>query len=370
MRKICLAIVLLGGLAILLTAMNQSFINRIKQDRYFDHLTGPGNKERTLYDRIFIRSDRWRYGDLYGLCYLPGYKFELEPYRKYRRDSRGPATNRIIYIIGDSFLADKELSGAFAGFDSVVFLDSRFPFGPLALDTGKENFLVLEFAERNLNDFDFRRTNEVKWNTDDQAWKSSLKPGSKSGTDANTQGPTWKRLGRILFNKELSRNLETLLFDDRALTPVKEIKAAINYKIAGSMPKEVTVSTDKTRLLMNATVDIQNRQSAFRTVGHKELAAIINNLDQAQRYYHKIGFKAVALSVIPNPVSVYDPRRMNYNHLLERVETETTLPVISVFQRFRTAGQNLYYRSDSHWNPAGLDSWVASMNKKQIYLLH
>lgn len=370
MRKIYLFILLFTCLSILFTSMNQSFINRIRQDRYFDHLTGPGNKKETLYNRLFIRSDRWRYGDLYGLCYLPGYKFELEPYRKYGRNSNVPPTNRILYIVGDSYLADKELDGAFAGFDRVIFLDDRFPFGPVVLDSAKENFLLLEFAERNLNDFAFSRTNEVKWNTNDLSKKSYFKPDTKPEISANPPATTWERLNRILFNKELSRNLETLLFDDRALTPIKEIKAGINYEIAGSMPKEVTVSTDKIRLLMNATVDVENRQSAFREVDQKELTAIIANLAAAQRYYRNIGFKAVALSVIPNPVSIYDAQRMNYNHLLQRVERGTNLPVVSVFELFKKTTKNMYYRSDTHWNPDGLDNWVAAVNDKQIYLLH
>ncbi|MCR8560183.1 hypothetical protein KXD93_21200 [Mucilaginibacter sp. BJC16-A38] len=368
MRRIYLTVLLMGSVAILLTAMNQSFINKVKQDRYFDHLTPEEATNHSFYHKVFVRSDHWRYGDLYGLCFLPAYKFKLEPFRKYPHNDKLAGTNRVLYIIGDSYLADKELDGAFKGFDRVVFLDDRFPFGPLALDSNKQNFLILEFAERNLNGYDFKKTSEAKWTSADLEGKLNFQTGYQpvSGA-AGLPANLWERINRILFNKDLSRNLELLLFDDRAFTPLKEMKAAFNYKITGSLPKEVAVSTDKSRLLMNATIDPGNKQSAFRQIGSEELDGLLGNLQQAQQYYRAIGFKTVSLAIIPNPVSIYDAKRMTYNHLLERVEKKTTLPVISIWDDFKKAPQNLYYRSDTHWNPSGMDSWITEVNKKQIY---
>lgn len=364
MRKIICLLIFISSTAILLLSMNQTFINKIKQDRYFDHLNSPSTYNNSLYYRFFIRSDRWGYGDLYGLCYLPEYKSKLEPFKKYDRDGPKKLTNRILYIIGDSFLADKSLAGAFDGFDNVVFLDRRFPFGPITLDSTKKNYLLMEFAERNLNGYDINNTDEIKWT------KSEVKSGlyfntkiSISQLDPKLPTTILARINKAIFNKDLSRNLELLLFDDKIFTPVKELKASINYKLLGRLPKEVAVSTDKRRLFLNSTVDTSSMQSAFRIKSNRQIDKIDSNLTIAQSYYQSIGFKKVFLSIIPNPVSIYDDKRIHYNHLLERVEQKTNLSLISVYNTFKTDKQNLYYRNDAHWNPTGFDIWITKTNK-------
>jgi len=361
MRKIIGIIILIISLGVLLLAMNQSFMNKIKQDQYFDHLTADNPGKHKLYYKAFVKTDRWRYGDLYGLCFLPQYKFALEPFKTYPANNKKPATGNILYIIGDSFLADKTLAGAFDKFDNVIFLDRRFPFGPIKPDTTKNNYMLMEFAERNLVDYDLTKTPEIQWpqkNINAKNFDNPLvfQPSSSLPTSIPD------RAGTILFNKDLSRNLEILLFYNKIFTPFKEFKAYINYKLTGWLPKEVAVSSDKKRLLMNITVDTSYRSSAFRNISDNEVKTISNNLNAAQNYYRSIGFKQVILSVVPNPVSIYDDKRMNYNHLLQRVEKNNKFTVNSLFDRYKGDDKNLYYRSDGHWNPYGLDTWVKTTN--------
>ncbi|TFF40867.1 hypothetical protein [Mucilaginibacter psychrotolerans] len=335
--------------ALLVAAMNQSFINKIKQDRYYDHLTA--NDKLSLYHRFFVRSDRWRDGDLYGLCYLPRYKHPLEPFKQYTRD-RTTTSNRILYIIGDSFLADKTLSGAFDAFDNVFFLDRRFPLPTTALDSTKQNYLMLEFAERNLNDFTFSEADKQPWENKPQSVTTAVKPVTL---------PT--RAINILFNKDLSRNVELLLFDDKIFTPIKEAKAWLNYTLFGRVANEVAVSSNKKRLFLNISVDTSSAQSAFTNRTNKQVGEINHQLKKAGDYYKNIGFKSVFLAAIPNAVSIYDPNRGPYNHLLERVELGNALPVISVYNDYKASRNNLFYISDAHWNPYGLDLWVNKVNK-------
>ena len=360
MKKIAGILVLVFSTIILLTAMNQSFINRIKHDRYFDHLNDD-HTPRSLYQRIFVRSDRWAYGDLYGICYLPQYRFKLEPFKKYNSTNRVDHPNRVLYIIGDSFLADKTLTSAFDGFDNVIFLDRRFSFGPILVDSTKQNFLIMEFAERNLNGYDINKTDEIRWTENDIKIKHYTPVEQKVNTPASPS--VFNRLGKIIFNKDLSRNLELLLFDDRWFTPIKELKASLNYHLLGRVAKEVAVSTDKKRLLLNITVDTSDIHSAFRYKPARQMDSITANLKEAKNYYEAIGFKKVFLSIVPNPVSVYDENRMPYNHLLERIEGQTDLPIISIYKAFKADRHNLYFLSDAHWNPLGFDTWVAQVNK-------
>lgn len=363
MRKITGLFILIISVVLLVSAMNQSFINKIKFEKYFDHLNPQMIQENAWYKAAFVHSDRWRYGDLYGVSYLYQYKFELEPFKQYNHKAGRQNTNRVLYIIGDSFLADKTLSGAFGAFDNVIFLDRRFPFGPIKLDTSKQNYLVMEFAERNLNGYDISKTDEARWTTNDI--KNGINFSNAPAVAGNQPPPAslFDRLNKIIFNKDLSRNLELILFDNKLATPFKEAKASLNYKLFGRVANEVAVSTDKKRLLFNITVDTASLQSAFRPKNEHAVDSIAGNLDIARNYYWAIGFKKVFLSVIPNPVSVYDDNRMPYNHLLERVEQKTDLPVVSLYKIFKTDQRNLFYRSDSHWNPPGLDIWINETNK-------
>ncbi len=356
MRKPVQMLVLIVSVILLLTAMNQSFINRIKQDRYFAHLNPQPAVPPTLYQRLFVRSDRWRYGDLYGLCYLPQYKHPLEPFTRYPTTQK-PHTNRVLYIIGDSFLADKMLTGAFSGFDNVVFLDRRFPYGPIQLDSAKQNYLLLEFAERNLSMYSFAKGTEALWNAQEIKTKTSFSTAARP-VPAAVAPSYMERLGKIIFNKDLSRNIELLLFDDKAVTPLKEAKASLNYALTGWLAPEVAVSTDKKRLFLNITVDTSSRQSAFRPESDQEVNLTVTNLAEAKKYYQSIGFKGVILSIVPNAVSVYDSRRLTYNHLLQRVEQQTQLPVVSLYGAYKSSRQNLFYLSDAHWNPTGMNIWV------------
>ena len=346
MRKIICGFLFLLSTALLLTAMNQSLINRIKQDRYFDHLN-PQQNHSSLYHKVFIRSDRWRYGDLYGLCYLPQYKHKLEPFKRYQSNGNHHVKDYVLYIIGDSFLADKTLEGAFINFNEVHFLDRRFLLPNIMLDTTKQNYLIMEFAERNLAGYAFTKPDQIK-----TIENESLKPVN-----------IFTRINNIIFNKDLSRNIDLLIFDNTFFTPLKEAKAWLNYYFFGRLAKEVAVSTDKKRLFLNASVDTASAQSAFKQITDNQINTIVKQLHLSSQFYKSKGFKKVYLAIIPNAVSVYDVHRMPYNHLLQRLENQSNLPIISVYNKFKTSTRNLFYLSDAHWNSLGLDTWITITNK-------
>ncbi|MEO3404307.1 hypothetical protein AAFN85_10415 [Mucilaginibacter sp. CAU 1740] len=348
MRKITGILITIASLAVLLTAMNQGFINRVKQDRYFDHLTPDSAKPKSLYRKVFMRSDRWDYGDLYGISFIPEYRIKLIPFKTYDNRADKAPTNKVLYIIGDSFTADKNFNNAFDGFDQVVFLDRRFPFGPIKPDTTKQNYLIMEFSELNIANYRSKKSFEI---LNDADVPPAFKPVSLP-----------ERLGNIIFNKDLNKNIELLLFDDKLFTPFKEIKAAFNYHILGRLPKEVAVSTDKKRLLLNSTVDTTSNQSVFRSLSDTEVDSVNISLKADEKHYLSLGFKKVYLSLIPNAASIYDEHRLNYNHLGPRIENKTSVPLISVYNIFKQDKRNLYSRSDAHWNDVGFGIWVTQVN--------
>ncbi|WP_462267062.1 hypothetical protein [Mucilaginibacter sp.] len=348
MRRITGILITIASLAVLLTAMNQGLVNRIKQDRYFDHLTPGSAKPNSLYRKVFIRTSRWEYGDLYGISFLPEYRIKLQPFKNYNNRSNKKPTGKILYIIGDSFTADKLFDNAFSGFDRVIFLDRRFPFGPVRPDTTKQNYLIMEFAELNIAGYRSKKSFEIVTNT---AITAAYKPVS-----------IVEHLGNIIFNKDLNKNIELLLFDDKIFTCAKEVKASFNYYVLGRLPEEVAVSTDKKRLLLNNTVDTAAAQSVFRPLSEAEIDSVSANLKADEQRYLSLGFKKVYLSLIPNAASIYDEHRFIYNHLLPRIERRTSVPLIPVYHIFKLDKRNLYSRSDAHWNDTGYKIWITQVN--------
>lgn len=348
MRKVFAILITITALTVLLTAMNQSFINRVKQDRYFDHIPTEEAKHKSLYHDIFIHTDRWEYGDLYGISFLHEYRIKLTQFKNYdNRDGKKP-TNKVLYIIGDSFTADKIFNNAFVDFDQVVFLDRRFPFGPVRPDINKQNYLIMEFSELNITGYRSKKSFEI---LSDTHLPSGPKPVS-----------IFERLGNIIFNKELNKNIELLLFDDKVFTLIKEVKATFNYHILDRLPKEVAVSTDKSRLLLNSTVDTISAQSVFRSLPNAEIDSISANLVADQQRYLSLGFKKVYLSLIPNAASIYDEHRFTYNYLLPRMESKTNISLIPVYHIFKLDKRNLYSRGDAHWNDLGYGLWIKQVN--------
>ncbi|MET3979689.1 hypothetical protein ABIB62_002278 [Mucilaginibacter sp. UYP25] len=349
MRKITGILITVAGLAVLITAMNQGFINRVKHDRYYDHLIPESARPQSLYHNVFMRTDRWQYGDLYGICFLPEYRLKLTPFKIYNnRDGKKP-TNKILYIIGDSFTADKIFDDTFTGFDKVIFSDRRFPFGPIKPDTSKQNYLIMEFSELNTAGYRSKKSFEITNAAD-------LPTGPKPVG-------IFQRIDNIIFNKDLNKNVELLLFDDKVFSPAKEVKASFNYHILGRLPKEVAVSTDKKRLLLNMTVDTTSPKSVFIPLTDTEIDSVSASLAADQQRYLSLGFKKVFLSVIPNAASVYDAHRFTYNHLLQRLESRSSTPIISVYGLFKQDNRNLYSPSDAHWNDLGYGIWVRKVNE-------
>lgn len=351
MRKVFAILTAITGITVLLTAMNQGFINRIKQDRYFDHLNPESARPKSLYHKVFIRSDKWDYGDLYGISFIPEYRLKLLPFKNYINPAGKKQTHKVLYIIGDSFTADKMLDNAFAGFDRVVFFDRRFPFGPVKPDTANQNYLIMEFSELSIANYRSKTSLEI---LKDTATPTPTPPKPVS---------LFERLGNIIFNKDLNKNIELLLFDDKAFTTAKELKASFNYHVLDRLPKEVAVSTDKKRLLLNSTVDTASDRSVFRSLSNAEVDSVTANLKADEQRYLSMGFEKVYLSVIPNAVSVYDEHRLAYNHLLQHIESKTNIPLISVYNAFKQDKRNLYSRSDAHWNTTGYGIWISKVNE-------
>ena len=93
---------------------------------------------------------------------------------------------------------------------------------------------------------------------------------------------------------------------------------------------------------------------------------MVENINLTKEFYLKLGFDEVILSIIPNKTSIYAQNLGKYNHLIERIQQNSTLKIdfIDVFSPIKSSKKMLYDVGDSHWNCEGKQIWVDKMNQK------
>jgi hypothetical protein len=317
--------------------------------------------EKKIESNSMFRSDKYRYGDLFGLSYLPGYQIPLNsniPHLPLVKCDTKPTMD--LYFICDSYLyeiADKKF---YCGADNVLHVKTiaREKLY-VTLNPERTNILLLEMAERNLRGI-----------LDDTSYVNNLvnkklynQPAQKK--DSENSG-LYSRLSESIFNKKINRNLESNIWDYSFFTPIKKLKAGINYKLFNVTDNDVAVSPDKKYLLFKPTIDTTLNSSSFQYVTDAEVKSIIEKLNQIYNTAKILGFKEAYLSIIPNPVSVLYPdyKGLKYNQLLTRIQNSADLkmPVVDIYTTFKNTRFPIYLRSDSHWNMDGVYLWINKFN--------
>lgn len=295
---------------------------------------------------------RARYGDLYSMSFLPGYvDTAFLPLKKY--DQPG---NTDLYIIHDSYLADKLDKTNFKYINRLVTSDFRNGSTTFKLDDGRRNILIIECSERS-----------IAWRLTDTAnLFLRMHPALPDYDPGIVEPGTDEFLMSLLFNPNINQNLEFSLYDYEWFIPIKEAKAWINYSLFKKLPPDVTISTNEKYLLLNETVDPRSNISSFAPLDRSYLDYVIKCQNYILQHCTKVGFDEVYFSLIPNPVTILDPNRMAYNHKIEFVEQNPQLKarVISVYSVFQNTNQQIYRRDDTHWNGRGIQLWVDEVNKR------
>ena len=307
-------------------------------------------------------SDKYRYGDLYGLCFLPEYKIQTgqkPEIHQIKFDLPGVID---LYALCDSYLWSFVTSAKmFDGVDKYQYVRSNEGYRQniyVKLDSSKLNVLLIEMSERNirflLKDMKFMRSFL-------KTQKDSI-PGSKGDPSRSND---LEIMGSI-FNRNINANLESNIWDVRIFTPVKELKAELNYKLFGRYPKEIEIAEDKKCLLLAATTDPRYIYSSFQHVSNREIKVIVKKLNELYDLYKSRGFDRVYFSAIPNPVSVLYPyhKGYRYNNLVQRIygSPELRIPPVDVNSTFKQTKYTIYHPSDSHWNKNGVNLWLNEIN--------
>jgi hypothetical protein len=349
MKKAAAYIILILFTVIYFISSNDFLMKKIAQYRY---------QSQSLWS-----ADKYKYGDLYGLSFLPEYRIPVE--KKFITRPEQPSEKKIdLYCICDSYV------WGFTPLDSVLYGVDKYRYTRWnyddnlmeSLDTAKINFLLIEIAERNIRDF----------LADTLSIYSKLQIPEKQGDRKILAGESFtEKLERYLFNPKIDQNLEFNLFDYPFLTPVKEFKAKINHDIFGRINPDVAISSNKEYLFYSITTNPTEVTSSFNNINENELRIIIDNINAAYNHYKALGFDYIFLSIVPNPVSMLDTQRSKYNMLIDKIQNNKNLlmPHLDTYAVFKDRPQRFYYRSDSHWNYDGFGEWVNIINGelKKIY---
>lgn len=296
-----------------------------------------------LYSVGVIVND-YRFGDLYRLSALPQFK-QAQPVCPSTTLSSDTAATHL-YIIGDSFTEAQRLGRA----DFRVSHYQRVAWDHrqrVQLNPAKRNVLVLESVERHIREHFARPVTELVVDAD-----TARTPAPRL--------PLRQRLSEEFHRSDVEERLESTLFSGGWAFWFKELKARLTFDWFDRVSTGVSVSRDGRYLFLRSDTDTTKALSSFSPLPDGEVNALVDSVNAVADRYHRLGFDAVYLSLIPNKASILETGRSDYNRLVERVQESPRLRVtpIDVFTPYRNAKLSPYLRSDTHWNCTGRAIWL------------
>ncbi len=310
-----------------------------------------------VYKSSRLFPDDYRNGDLYHLSYLPQFKEKLPICKSEKSGKKMKNVN--LFVIGDSFTEEQRVgkNDFISANYSNVHWSKKID---IHLDTTKKNILILETVERTfkehfsqeINNLNLGKINqEIK---EEKSWKRILKE------------EIVKTISFIFPKSEsIEQRFEASLFSYDFFLKIRELKANLNHEFFERIEKKVILSKDKNNIFFSEEASLTDSHSAFYPFDNKEKATLINNVNATRKKYLSEGFDEVYLSIIPNKVSILAQDMGSYNHLIERIQADSSLktPVIDTYTEFRQNPSKYYLKSDSHWTCEGRDLWLTKVNK-------
>lgn len=300
-----------------------------------------------------LYSDKYAFGDLYGLSYLP--EFRIAKQEKFTEVPAGlPAEKDLdLYVVGDSYLYSylDTLPDYYARVNQLDFRRwEHVPVRAEAFTSGRKKVLLIESVERNIaNVIALERIRAVFEPTPPPAlpWWEQWNEAIKSA----------------LYHPTLESNLEFTLFNMALFSPIKEWKATWNDRVFGRLAREVHRSKSGDRLFMQETVDVHEKGSSYREISEDEVNGTVQKMKEIQAFYLSKGFDLVLFSFMPNPVSLLEAEKGN--QYLARIQAAGAghLTIIDPSDRLKSNASQYFYQSDSHWNQRGARVWLDQLNE-------
>lgn len=298
-----------------------------------------------------------RQGDLVQMSYLdlvPKFH-DTEDYHFTRPAYNGPR-KVALYLFGDSYTR-KLPDSALAGIVSYKYAwrsQTDIAYTP---DSSHRNILLLEASERF-----FRNIMSYPDDIYRHVYKAQAGAPKTTGIAGNMRSFIVD-IKDDIFNPNINQNLEYNLFNYRLLDPLREGKAAMTYRLFHRASGMVTIADNDNYLLYKTTVLPWHSNSSYQPLTDAQITGYVTLLNDLYTYYKKQGFDEVYFSIIPNPVTILQPKQ--YNGLIPRVEHHPGLKMrmLSVYDDYRNTQQQIYRRGDTHWNNNGHQIWLRKLNE-------
>lgn len=339
MKKIVAFFVFVICLLALLVSSSERGMRLLTKERY----AGAG----------ILNSDKYAFGDLYGLSYLP--EFRIAKQEKFAEVPAGlPAEKDLdLYVVGDSYLYSylDTLPDYYARVNQLDFRRwEHVPVRAEAFTSGRKKVLLIESVERNIgNVIALERIRAVFEPTPPpvlpwwEQWNETIKSA--------------------LYHPTLESNLEFTLFNMALFSPIKAWKSTWNDRVFGRLAREVYRSKSGDRLFMHETVDVLEKGSSYRKISDDEVKGTLQKMEEIQAFYLSKGFDLVLFSFMPNPVSLLESAKGN--QYLARIQAAGAgkLTIIDPSERLKSNASQYFYQSDSHWNQRGARVWLDQLNE-------
>ena len=295
-------------------------------------------------------TDRYRYGDLFGFCFVSKFKEYEKTESTFIADTCHQEKNISLLILGDSYIYKFITEKQFCGISRLLICNWDGDNVSFSNESDTKRILIIESTERYIrnrflyNDPVCQKIQNVKSRIPQHAdviekWKDYFAPNDI--------------------------HIEALLFDYGFFTKSKQLKGDINYKWFHRLPAEVAQSTDGNRLFLSETIDDTLSTSSFSLLSNNELEVLVGNMNSIRQQYLLAGFSEVYFSFIPNPVSLIEPRLGKLNLLIERIQnnSQRKFPIINCLELAEKNPENFFRKSDTHWTTEGCNLWVQRVNE-------
>ncbi len=329
---------------------------------------GLSSSERAMRWLSFVRyhdtglfgSDKYRFGDLYGLTYLAPFRMEKDTTLVRNQGGKAEKRDLDLYILGDSYLY------SYVQMDTANFRRSNHvefrrwsdqSVKPISIRSSlNKKVLVIETVERNV-------------------WTILHKDRLRTQLENVPDQSNWhEALNAFLFDHiyhpQLEQNLDFTLFNLQIISPIKTMKSALNSGLFHRVSSDVSVSSDASFLYLRETIDSTKRSSSFYPIKKKELIELRDQMIEMNLLAKSKGFDEVLFVIIPNPVVFTKTEARPTNHLVQQLSQESgsRLRILDPTASLMRGGKNYFFKSDSHWNQAGARAWLAHFNQHLLAL--
>ncbi len=298
------------------------------------------------------------YGELYYFNMINNFKEnDMPPYHiKYRFSKDMPSINESdILVFGDSF-----------------FDFSRMPTFPERLSWQLNKKVYFERYDIPLKSL--ARKNYRNKTPKILIFESSERYVSTRFYNAHRYYERWRRESALsrnykkalsfVFNPNIEKMFNYMLFQSYFTKPVYSALATFKFNKFGYIPKSTPIYTfhkGQPWLFLGESVDEGIRETSFYHQFQPEDIDLycnnIANLSEKLREHYNL---YLIFIVLPSKYTVYHKLVNNhkYNNFIPAIYKgleERKVPVVKVFNDFMNSDDLMFYPTDTHWTPAGLE---------------